>query len=98
MRIGAWCPDGCSSDHLPNPPLSHAAQSNYLTLCLVIGSRGFTAYEAALMASLIYAWKSLESGVRQLSLTDSLTGLANRRRILELLELEFTGRRGDDGQ
>lgn len=76
-------------------PLFSGPANYYTTLTCILGSACYVAYEAAIMACLVRAWKSRESGVVHLSLTDALTGVANRRRILELLELEFAERRGD---
>jgi diguanylate cyclase (GGDEF)-like protein len=84
------------NDAFPLKPVFHDHSSDYMIICNIVGALFYTAYEVALMASLIRAWKSRESGVKHLSITDTLTGVANRRYILELLELEFAQRRHGD--
>lgn len=76
-------------------PLFAGPPNYYITLISILGSAFYVFYEVVIMACLIRAWKDRESGVKHLSLTDALTGVANRRHILELLELEFAERRGD---
>lgn len=53
----------------------------------------FVIYQLSIAALLINGWKLRESNITKLTVTDPLTGMANRRHILELLELELTGQR-----
>jgi len=74
-------------------PIFNGQSNTYMSVSATIGTIYYTFYEVTIMASLIIAWQSREHNVVHLSLTDPLTGVANRRHILELLDQELTQRR-----
>lgn len=77
-------------------PIFVTEKTPYMNMSATIGAIYYTFYEVLIMASLISAWQNREHDVVHLSLTDPLTGVANRRHILELLDQELTQRRKPD--
>lgn len=62
------------------------SKSLYFTSSMVLAAAGYAAYQATLVFALLNAWHSREQKVRRQSATDPLTGLANRREVLQYLE------------
>ena len=75
---------------------ANAHQSLYWTICLMLAGGFYVIYQTIIMASMVHAWRNRESDVRALSLTDALTGVSNRRHILELLDSVLASQRGRD--
>ena len=59
----------------------------YWTLCLMLAGGFYVIYQTIIMSAMVKAWHSREEDIRALSQTDALTGGANRRHILEELDL-----------
>ncbi len=74
-------------------PLLGHPHNHYMRLVSIFGAVGYIVYETLIMASLVTSWRTRESGVKALSVTDPLTRVANRRHIFDLLEKEFADRR-----
>ncbi len=71
--------------------------SLYWTLCLMLAGGFYVIYQTIIMSAMVRAWHSREQDIRTLSQTDALTGVANRRHILELLdEVLESGRSADN--
>ncbi len=70
--------------------------SLYWTLCLMLASGFYVIYQTIIMSAMVHAWHSREQDIRTLSQTDALTGVANRRRILELLDEVLDSNRDTD--
>lgn len=58
----------------------------YYALSGIAGAGLYVTYETLIMMALVSAWHYREDGVRRLSQTDMLTGVANRRHIIDELE------------
>lgn len=58
----------------------------YLTATMIVAAGLYVAYQSIILLALINAWHSREQLIRRQSATDALTGVANRRHILERLE------------
>lgn len=77
---------------IPYAPILHAGMiagtgpGLYYALSGVVGSGLYVTYETVIMMALVSAWHYREQGVRRLSQTDMLTGVSNRRHIIEELE------------
>ncbi|MFZ5755341.1 MAG: diguanylate cyclase [Pseudomonadota bacterium] len=86
--------------HLPYAPVFHTAPDTtlrlYYALGGVIGAGLYVIYEVVIMVALVSAWHYREAGVLALSQTDALTGVANRRHIIDELETLLAGHRRDD--
>lgn len=67
-------------------------QNLFVTVSMILAASGYVAYQAIIFMALINAWHMREAEVRKLSATDALTGVANRRDILERLEGMIFGR------
>jgi diguanylate cyclase (GGDEF)-like protein len=76
---------GIGFDITPNENL-------FITVSMILAASGYVAYQAIIFMALINAWHLREAEVRKLSATDALTGVANRRDILERLEGMIFGR------
>ncbi|MCK5874825.1 MAG: GGDEF domain-containing protein [Alcanivoracaceae bacterium] len=70
--------------------------SLYWTLCLMLAGGFYVIYQTIIMSAMVRAWHSREHDIRTLSQTDALTGVANRRHILELLDEVLDSNRGAD--
>lgn len=69
----------------------------YYAFSGILGSGLYVVYETIIMMALVSAWHYREAGVLALSQTDALTGVANRRHIIEELDtLLATQARNDD--
>lgn len=67
-------------------------ESLFITVSMILSASGYVAYQVLIFMALINAWHLREAEVRKLSATDALTGVANRRDILERLEGMIFGR------
>jgi diguanylate cyclase (GGDEF)-like protein len=78
---------------IPYAPILHQQQTNsahlnlYWTLCLMLAGGFYVIYQTVIMSAMVKAWHNREGDIRALSQTDQLTGVANRRHILEALDL-----------
>lgn len=61
----------------------------YYAMSGIAGAGLYVAYEVLIMMALVSAWHYREAGVRALSITDTLTGVANRRHIIDELERQL---------
>lgn len=81
-----------------NPQQSASAHlSLYWTLCLILAAGFYVIYQTIIMNAMVNAWRSREESIRSLSETDALTGVANRRHILSILE-QLLARKGNSEQ
>jgi diguanylate cyclase (GGDEF)-like protein len=77
---------------IPYAPILNQSQSSsayhslYWTVCLMVAGGLYVIYQTIIMSAMVNAWRSREHDVRTLSQTDALTGVANRRHILENLD------------
>ena len=80
-----------------NPEYAASAHLNlYWTLCLLLASGLYVVFQTMIMSAMVHAWHSREQDIRTLSQTDALTGVANRRHILELLDAVLLSTRRRD--
>jgi diguanylate cyclase (GGDEF)-like protein len=88
---------------IPYAPIlnsQHSASAHlslYWTLCLTLAAGFYVIYQTIIMNAMVNAWRSREESIRSLSETDALTGVANRRHILSILEQLLT-RKGNSEQ
>jgi diguanylate cyclase (GGDEF)-like protein len=88
--------------HIPYAPIlsptqaANAHQSLYWAICLMVAGGGYVIYQTIIMSAMVNAWRSREQDVRELSCTDALTGVANRRHILENLDNILISQRSQD--
>lgn len=73
------------NNQFPFTPLLATEPTYYTTVISIGGACLYITYELIIMACLVKAWRDRESGAVALSLTDSLTGIANRRQIVQQL-------------
>ncbi|MFN3714413.1 MAG: GGDEF domain-containing protein [Alcanivoracaceae bacterium] len=88
--------------HIPYAPILSPAQaanahhSLYWAICLMVAGGGYVIYQTMIMSAMVNAWRSREHDVRELSRTDALTGVSNRRHILENLDNILISQRSQD--
>jgi diguanylate cyclase (GGDEF)-like protein len=80
-----------------NPQQAASAHlSLYWTICLMLAGGSYVIYQTVIMSAMVRAWHSREQDIRTLSQTDALTGVSNRRHILEMLDHVLTSQRSAD--
>lgn len=89
-NIIAYAPGlGIGADFSPD-------ESLYFTASMILAASGYVAYQTVIVLTLLNAWRTREEAVRQQSATDPLTGVANRRYVLEHLNNAMHGTRRSD--